>query len=286
MQKPITLTDRAALKRNRARARAGGTVDFLHHEALVEIQERLEEINRTFTEVAIVTGHPEVWAQAFPQATIVADEPLLDLQRGRFDLVLHTMAMHWADDPVGQLVQCRNALKPDGLLLAVFPGGRTLQELRIALAEAESSVSGGLSPRVAPMGEIRDLGGLLQRAGLCLPVADLTTRLVEYRSALHLMRDLRGMGETNALAQRARRNLPRAVLKSACDIYAREFSGDNGRVRATCDLVFLTGWAPSASQPQPLRPGSASQRLADALGTVEYDRDLNPVNDPAPRDET
>lgn len=283
MRSPPELTDRPALAAHRTRAQAQGFVDFLHVEALVEIKERLLEVNRQFTKVAIVTGQPEFWRAQFPDAVIAADDAVLELAHGAHDLVLHTMALHWADDPIGQLVQARRALQPDGLFLGVCFGGQTLKELRIALAEAEAALTGGLSPRIAPMGELRDLGGLLQRAGFALPVADVSPRQVDYRSALHLMRELRGMGETNALAQRNRRPMSRNLLRRACDIYGHEFSGDNGRVRATYELMFLTGWAPSDVQPKPLRPGSASQRLADALGTVEYDRDLNPVNDPASR---
>lgn len=286
MQTPPKLTDRKALADHRARARAAGPVTFLHEEALAEIEERLNEVNRAFTDIAIVTGHPDFWAGAFPAATVVEDAPVLALDPGRHDLVLHAMALHWADDPIGQLVQCRNALRPDGLCMTVCFGGQTLQELRAALATAETELRGGLSPRVAPMGEIRDMGGLLQRAGLALPVADISPRRVEYRAPRALMGDLRGMGETNALARRARVPLRRAVLDRACDIYAHEFSGDNGRVRATFDLMFLTGWAPSEVQQQPLRPGSAARRLADALGTVEYDPELNPATGPKKRDET
>ncbi|MEM9393883.1 MAG: methyltransferase domain-containing protein [Pseudomonadota bacterium] len=283
MQDPPNLTDAKALAAHRARATRAGVAEFLHVEAVTELQERLVEVNRQFTSIAIVTGHPDLWAGWFPSAKIVPDTANLDLEAAGFDLVIHAMALHWADDPVGQLVQCRYALKPDGLCLAVFFGGQTLRELRAALAEAETAETGGLSPRIAPMGELRDLGGLLQRAGFALPVADVSPRQTEYATALHLMHDLRAMGETNALAQRRRVPMRRAMLLRACDIYARSFSGDNGRVRATYELVFLTGWAPSDTQQQPLRPGSASSRLADALGTVEYDRDLNPVKDPTER---
>ncbi len=283
MQSPPTLTDAKALAAHRARATRIGAADVLHVEAVTELQERLLEVNRQFTDIAIVTGHPDLWGTWFPSAKIVLDTAKLDLEKAGFDLVIHAMSLHWADDPVGQLVQCRHALRPDGLFLAVFFGGQTLRELRAALAEAETAETGGLSPRIAPMGEIRDLGGLLQRAGFALPVADVSPRAAEYDSALHLMRDLRAMGETNALAHRRRAPMRRGMLLRACDIYARAFSGDNGRVRATYELMFLTGWAPSGTQPQPLRPGSASERLADALGTVEYDRDLNPVNDPTER---
>ena len=153
------ITDRAALLRNRARAETDAL--FLQEQAADEINERVIEVNRTFTKVAVVTGFPDFWQDRFPDADIVADEATLDLTPDTYDLILHVMCLHWANDPVGQLVQCRHGLKPDGLLLCNFLGGQTLHELRAALAEAEAAVTGGLSPRVAPMGEIRDLGGLL-----------------------------------------------------------------------------------------------------------------------------
>lgn len=179
------------------------------------------------------------------------------------------MALHWANDPVGQLIQARRALRPDGLLLCVTFGGRTLSELRAAMAEAEASVTGGLSPRVLPMGEIRDLGALLQRAGFALPVADNLTQHVDYESPLSLFRDLRAMGETNALADRHRKPMSRKLLEEAFRVYATAFPAGSGRIRATFELVFLTGWAPAATQQTPLRPGSARVRLAEALGTHE-----------------
>jgi SAM-dependent methyltransferase len=207
-----------------------------------------------------------------PDARVVPDDEVLDLAPGAHDLIVHALALHWADDPVGQLVQARRALRPDGLLIAVTLGGQTLTELRQALATAEARRRGGLSPRVAPMGEIRDLGALLQRAGFALPVADGFTRRVSYASPLHLMHDLRAMGETNALADRERRFTARSVLWEAAAIYADAFpdpDAPDGRVTATFDFVCLTGWAPGPDQPQPLRPGSATTRLADALGAVE-----------------
>lgn len=261
-----TLTDRTALLRARTRASDPEAL-FLHRLARDGIEERLEMVNRPLTKVAVVTGHPQVWADLRPGAQIVADAPVLDLAEGAFDLVVHAMALHWADDPVGQLIQCRRALTPDGLFLAVFPGGQTLYELRAALAEAEAAVTGGLSPRVLPMGDIRDLGGLLQRAGLALPVADSERHRVEYRSVLHLMRDLRAMGETNALAGRLRGFTRRSVILEAAARYPDQTEA--GGVAATVELITLTAWAPADSQPKPLRPGSAAARLADALGVVE-----------------
>lgn len=269
MPHPPVLIDRAALARQRARAARLGAELFLHREAASEIEERLNEVNRTFTAPAVVTAFPEVWAEILPGAKVVPDAEVLDLAEGAHDLVIHALALHWAIDPVGQLVQCRRALRPDGLFLGVLFGGQTLHELRASLAEAESRLTGGLSPRVLPMGEIRDLGALLQRAGFALPVADAAKVVVSYRTAFHLMAELRAMGEGNALAARPRRPAPRGLFPEAARIYAANFPAPEERVQATFELMFLTGWAPHESQQKPLRPGSAAQRLAEALGTVE-----------------
>ena len=268
MQSPPALTDRSALEQHRNRALPDAL--FLHDHVAAEIKERLNEVNKTFKEVAIVTGFPDFWQDAFPDATVTTDEDTLALDEKTYDLVIHAMSLHWANDPVGQLVQCRRALKPDGLFLAAFLGGQTLHELRTSLAEAEIAITGGLSPRIAPMGEIRDLGALLQRAGFALPVADGTPLQVSYANAFHLMHDLRKMGENNALTARPRTLTRRNILTEASSIYAQHFRADDGkRVMATFEVIWLTGWAPDESQPQPLRPGSATTRLADALGTEE-----------------
>lgn len=273
-----SLTDRAALSRNRARALKQGAELFLHDEAAAEIEERLSEVNKAFTAPAVVTGFPGPWAEILPGARIVADEEVLALDSGAHDLVIHALALHWANDPVGQLVQCRRALRPDGLFLGVLFGGRTLSELRAALAEAESRLTDGLSARVLPMGEIRDLGALLQRAGFALPVADAARTTVTYATAFHLIADLRAMGEGNALTLRPRRAAPRALFPEAARLYAETFPAGDGRVAATFEMVFLTGWAPDESQQKPLRPGSATARLAEALGATE-----TPLGDrPAP----
>ena len=267
MDKMPNLTDRTALLRNRTRTEPEAM--FLHDLVADEIKERLKEVNRSFTSVAIVTGFADQWHGHFPDAVIVEDSEILDLAPQSFDLVLHMMALHWANDPVGQLVQCRHALKPDGMLLASCLGGQTLHELRASLAEAEAVVAGGLSPRIAPMGEIRDLGALLQRAGFALPVADGTPLTANYANMFHLMHDLRKMGEANALAHRPRHFTMRNILTEAASVYAETFTNDQGRVDATFEVITLTGWAPDESQPKPLRPGSAATRLADALGTDE-----------------
>lgn len=260
------LTDRTALTRHRQRATPDAF--FLFEIARDDLQDRLSMVNRSFTAPAIVTNQPGVWGRAFPDARMVEDAETLDLTEDAHDLVLHSHALHWANDPVGQLVQCRRALKPDGFLLVSFFGGQTLHELRAALAQAESEITGGLSPRVVPMAEIRDAGGLLQRAGFALPVADTFCQTVMYRTPFHLMRDLRQMGEANALQDRLRRPVRREVMTRAAEIYMDSF-GSNGQVPATFEFIVLTGWRPDDSQPKPLRPGSATARLADALGTGE-----------------
>ncbi|MBD3785974.1 MAG: SAM-dependent methyltransferase [Sphingomonadales bacterium] len=278
MTTPPQLTDREALLRHRARARAAGPALFLHEDAALELEERLNEVNKSFTAPALITDFPDPWLRVLPGAKVVSDEPVLDLEPDAHDLVVHAFCLHWAEDPVGQIVQAARALKPDGLFLAVLFGGQTLHELRAALAEAEAAVSGGLSPRVLPMGEIRDLGALLQRGGFALPVADAVTRKVSYADPLRLMADLRAMGQGNALAARLRRFTPRAVIAEAIARYATAFAEPGGRVRATFEMVWLTGWKPHESQQKPLRPGSAQHRLAEALGAAEL-----PAGEKAPK---
>lgn len=268
MSEAPILFDRTALERNRARALRNPAL-FLHEEARGDVQDRLSLVNKTFRSPAIVTPFPQIWAEIFENCHVIHDNDVLDLTEGAHDLVVHSMALHWANDPVGQLIQCRRALKPDGLLLVQMLGGQTLNELRAALGQAEIEVTGGLSPRVAPMGEIRDLGGLLQRAGLALPVADSAVLTTSYETPLHLMRDLRAMGETNVVSGRIKHATRKGVMLKTMALYADAYSDGHGRVTATFEMITLTGWAPDASQPQPLRPGSAAQRLADALNTVE-----------------
>lgn len=257
------LTDVTALSRNRRRARRAPAL-FLHELVADEVQDRLSEVKRTFTDITIVSPFPEVWQNRLPQARVIADAEVLDLPPGSQDLVIHALALHWSNDPVGQLIQCARALRPDGLLLAVLFGGQTLAELRAVLAQAESEVSGGLAPRVLPMAEIRDLGGLLQRAGLALPVADAQSQRVAYRDIFHLMADLRAMGEGNALQNRLRRMTSRQVFLRAASLYTDHFP-EGDRIAATFEMLFLTGWKPHESQQKPLRPGSAAHSLAAAL---------------------
>ena len=252
---------------------------FLHERVAADLADRLEAIPRPFPRVLALGGgglfSEEVRARPELSARIGSiletdldfiDPEHLPFAPGSFELIVSPLALHWINDLPGALIQLRHALKPDGLLLASLFGGETLHELRAALAEAEIETRGGLSPRVAPMGEIRDLGGLLQRAGLAMPVADSRRFDVTYPSPLNLMLDLRAMGETNVMLDRDRRPLRRETLARACAAYAHRFGTADGRVRATFEVIFLTGWAPAADQPKPLRPGSARVRLADAIG--------------------
>lgn len=278
-----------APRRDRAeRLGFSGGADFLHREVAGLVRERLDDVTRDFRDAVVIGSGGGVYRAALAGrvdevsalelsplraargfATRVGHLDPLPLGAGTVDLCLSMLEMHWMNDPVGHLIQLRRALRPDGLLIAAMLGGGTLSELRTVLAEAEAEVTGGLSPRIAPMAEIRDLGGLLQRAGLAMPVADAERIEVSYRDVWALMRELRAMGETNMLAARRRVPLRRAVVRRAAELYARRFPAGSGRVRATFEVVFLTGWSPGPGQPQPLRPGSARQRLADALGVEE-----------------
>ena len=209
----------------------------------------------------------DVFARAKP--FVVADEETLPFGDGAIDLVVSALALQFVNDLPGVLLQIRRALKPDGLLLAALFGGDTLTELRQSFAAAESEVEGGASPHVAPFVELRELGGLLQRAGFALPVTDVERVTVRYASALDLMQDLRRMGATNSLTSRRRTPLRRTTLMRMAEIYAQRFADADGRIRATFDIVWLSGWAPHPDQQQPLKPGSAKARLADALGARE-----------------
>jgi hypothetical protein len=184
--------------------------------------------------------------------------------------VASALALQFVNDLPGTLIQIRRALKPDGLLLAAMIGGESLFELREAFALAEAEVEGGVSPRVAPFADLRDLGSLLQRAGFALPVTDVDRITVRYDSPLALMHDLRRMGAGNILAERRKTPLRRATLRRLTEIYVERFADPDGRIRATFDIVWLSGWAPHQSQQQPLEPGAARTRLADALRTQEF----------------
>jgi SAM-dependent methyltransferase len=199
----------------------------------------------------------------------VADEEALPASPGAFALAVSLLALQGVNDLPGSLFQIRRALRSDGFFLACLLGGATLTELRQAFTAAEAEIEGGASPRVAPFAEVRDLGALLQRAGFALPVTDVDTAVVRYATPFGLLKDLRAMGLTSALRERRRTPLRRATLLRAMEIYAERFSDPDGRVRATFELVWLSGWAPHESQQQPLKPGSAKARLADALKAIE-----------------
>ena len=288
MSGPPRLFDRNLLdaRRRRALARPVPDADFLLRAIVDDIGERLGAVQRRFALGADIGTPLDLLARRLAadgqverivrldrigetRLDVVADPEALPLAEASVDLAVSALALHWCDDLPGALAQIRRALKPDGLLLAALLGGDTLTELRQSLAASEADITGGASPRVAPFTELRAAGALLQRAGFALPVIDMDRRTVRYASALHLMRDLRAMGAANALVERSRRPLPRAVLARAVEIYAERFSDPDGRVRATFDVISLSGWAPHDSQQKPLRPGSAKARLADALSTVE-----------------
>ncbi len=200
---------------------------------------------------------------------VVADEERLPFAAQSFDLAVSLLSLHWTNDLVGALVQVRRVLRPDGLFIGAIFGGATLTELRQSLLQAEAELSDGAGPRVLPFADALDAAGLLQRAGFALPVSDVDRITVRYAHPLKLMAELRAMGEASALVDRPRRPLSRRVLARACDIYVERFGLQDGRVPATFEIITLTGWAPHASQQQPLKPGSAKMRLADALGVAE-----------------
>jgi SAM-dependent methyltransferase len=282
--------DRALQRQRLARAERRGFADFLIAHAAEDLGERLSAVKRDFT-FALDLGTPTHAAatalaaagvgtiiRAAPLASpaptgdalrVVADEEALPFAEARFDLAVSLLALHGVNDLPGALVQIRRSLKPDGLFLACLLGGRTLVELRQVFAEAEAEVEGGVSPRVAPFVDIRDLGDLLQRAGFALPVTDIDTLTVRYGNPIALMHDLRAMGLTNSLVERRRRPLKRATLARAIALYGERFADPGGRIPATFELLWLSGWVPHESQQKPLRPGSARTRLADALGTKE-----------------
>jgi SAM-dependent methyltransferase len=296
MAEPPTLPsplifDRTLLRTRRRRAASLGPATFLLDRVAADITDRLATVKRRF-DLALDLGTPGeavraalarvgsvgtiVAAAAFPEGRatrtapfIAADEEALPFGDATLDLVVSALALQFVNDLPGTLVQIRRALKPDGLLLAALLGGETLTELRESFAAAESETTGGVSPRVAPFADLRDLGALLQRAGFALPVTDTDRLTVRYDSAFALMHDLRRMGATNILVDRRRRPLRRATLMRMAEIYAERFADPDGRLRATFEIVWLSGWSPHPSQRQPLKPGSAAARLADALGTQE-----------------
>ena len=281
----IDVFDRAAVRRHRIRAAPNlGSHDFLVREIAERLTGRLDDVRRDFPVVLDLGHHRAVPAgragigrvlrcDALPDLApafgVAADEELLPFAEASFDLIASLLSLHWVNDLPGALAQMRRALKPDGLLLAAMFGGDTLGELRAAWAAAEIAEEGGASPRVAPLVDVRDAGALLQRAGFALPVVDLDSITVSYPDAFALMRELRGMGETNAAHERRKRFTRRATLMAMAEHYHANHADDDGRIRATFQIVYLTGWAPDPSQQKPLTPGSARARLADALDAEE-----------------
>ena len=283
--------DRKLLRARQRRARQQGAATFLLERVAEDLGDRLAVVLRKFEHAADI-GTPTdsvrrvlrtnnsigMLAAARPDfaaakedtgPAVVADDEAIPFGAGTLDLAVSALALQSVNDLPGVLIQIRRALKPDGLFLAALLGGETLTELRDSLFTAEAEIEGGASPRVAPFTEVRAAGTLLQRAGFALPVADVDRVIVRYDSLFALAADLRRMGATNPLADRRRVPLRRATLRRAAELYAERHSDPDGRVRATFDILWLSGWAPHESQQQPLRPGSARTRLADALRTRE-----------------
>jgi SAM-dependent methyltransferase len=289
------LFDRSLLRARRVRAGKLGGSHFLLDRVAQEMSDRLATVRRRF-ECAVDLGTPTDAVRRAVAASgkvgsviaadplagtparlrcagsgfvVAADEEALPFREAALDLVVSALVLQFVNDLPGTLVQIRRALKPDGLLLAALAGGDTLTELRQAFAAAEAEVEHGISPRIVPFADVRDLGMLLQRAGFALPVTDVDRFTVRYGSPLALMHDLRRMGAANPLVERSRRPLRRATLRRMTDIYVERFADSDGRIRTTFEIVWLSGWAPDESQQKPLAPGSARRRLADALGTKE-----------------
>jgi SAM-dependent methyltransferase len=303
LEDPMRVFDRRLVRLHRDRAApALGAHDFLFREVAERLTERLDDTKRRFPVAldlgchggeigAAVKGRGGIEtlvqcdaspgmarrAKARREArgsirsapVLAADEEALPFPNGAFDLVLSCLSLHWVNDLPGALAQIRHCLKPDGLFLAAILGGETLHELRSAWMEAELAEEGGAGPHVSPFADIRDAGGLLQRAGFALPVVDSDTIIVIYADALALMRELRGMGEANALRARREGFTRRATMGRVAAAYEEMFARADGRIPATFQVIYTTAWAPHASQPKPLRPGSAKGRLAEALGTRE-----------------
>ncbi len=284
--------DRTLLSRRRTRAAAGaGSHDFLLRHVSEDMADRLSLVQRKFAVGLNLGAHTGALSRrlrqlgsigllidADPSAAMLAacdgprlaaDEEFLPFGPATLDLVVSALALQSVNDLPGVLVQVRQALKGDGLFLAALLGAGSLAELREAFLIAETELYGGATPRVAPFGDVRTLGGLLQRAGFALPVADVDSLRVTYPNALALMAELKAMGASNALVERSRRPMTRRLLMRAAEVYAEKFAAPDGRVPATFEVVTLTAWGPDPSQPKPLRPGSAKTRLADALGVPE-----------------
>jgi SAM-dependent methyltransferase len=295
----MIIFDRTQVRRQRDRAAVNlGGHDFLLREVAGRLVERLQDVRRSFSvaldlgchtgqtgaaihgvrgvETVIQADFSTEMAKRVDSRAAAVDEERLPFAPGSFDLVVSNLSLHWVNDLPGALIQIRQSLKPDGLFLAALLGGDTLFELRQAFMEAELELTGGISPRVSPMAELRDGGSLMQRAGFALPVVDGESFTVTYADPFALMAELRGMGETNAVLARPKTPLSRTLLAETARRYAELFGEPDGRVRATFQVIYLTGWAPHDAQQKPLRPGAAKSRLADALDATEM-----PAGDPA-----
>lgn len=283
MTKAPQIFDRRLVRRHKARATAGyEDHDFLFREIGERLLERLAEINRRFATV-LALGAPlpgldtmlpgariiHAWDRPATGRDIVLDEEALPFAPQSLDLVIALGGLHWVNDLPGCLLQIRHMLKPDGLFMAAMAGGATLAELRQACLEADMATLEGAAPRVAPFADVRDLGGLLQRAGFAMPVADADRLTVHYHDIGKLLADLRGMGESAAMTARHRRPMRRDTLAAMTAMYRSRFATPDGLLPARFEIVYLAGWAPGPGQPQPKKPGSATARLADALGAVE-----------------
>ena len=303
MSDSMLVFDRAAVRARRDRAAAGyAGFSFLKQEVAARLADRLDGINRRFPLALDLGSHDGALAAALAgrngierviaadlspamadaaraagHPALALDEEALPFAAGSLDLVASCLSLHWVNDLPGTFLQIRQVLKPDGLFLAAMLGGTTLVELREVMAQAEIDVEGGLSPRLSPFADVRDAGGLLQRAGFALPVVDSDWLTVTYDNALALMRDLRGMGETNAHLERRKGFTKRATLLRAAELYQERFAGPDGRIPATFQVLYLAGWVPdAATQQKPLKPGSAAARLAEALGGVEVSTGVKP----------
>lgn len=284
----IQVFDRSVVRRNRERARPQRhEYSFLQEWSDKQLSDRLCDIKRTY-EITLQIGSfsksltidpdkritmdlsPQCMAKNGSNAQIVGDEEFLPFAKDSLDCVISSLCLHSVNDLPGTLIQIRNSLKPDGLFLASILGGQTLHELRQCLMEAELSLLGGAYTHIFPFVDMPQLADLMQRAGFSLPVVDFETLHVSYENIFSLMKDIRGMGEGNSLAERSRTYLRRDVLMKAAEIYAERFSDQDGRITASFDVLFMIGWAPAQNQQQPLRPGSAEQNLAEWLGTEEF----------------
>lgn len=294
--------NRSRLRQRRNRAASGfAEYDFLKARVSSHLLERLADTPHEFsraldlgchtgTLASLIKAHKGVQeviacdlseqmvaaARANGHEAVQVDEEQLPFEIASFDLVASALSLHWVNDLPGALIQIRRALRPDGLFLGALFGAGTLNELRVSLMEAEAELTGGAAPRISPLPGLQDMAGLMQRAGFALPVVDIDRVTVRYSSVFKLLADLGGMGERAAFAADQGRGLSRRILMRMAEIYAERFSDGDGKIRASFDIVYLSGWAPAPDQPKPKRPGSATVRLADALGTKEHSANEKP----------